>query len=137
MAQKWSRNLQGATAEITAGVNAVTVAPGQRAAAQKAVWLARVTAAQDKWARNVASVTLEDWRQKMLQVGIPRVAQGAQANQDKVQRFMGEFLPYLDRGVANVKAMPKTTMEDSIQRAVTMMRWNAGFKRSGSAATGA
>lgn len=130
-AQKWSTRLGGATAEITQGVNAVTVAPGAKAAAQKQAWLARVQASADKWARNVSRVSLDEWKSKMINVGIPRIAQGATANQDKMARFMNEFLPFLDRGVATVKAMPKVTVEDGIQRAVAMIRYNAGFKRGG------
>lgn len=136
MAARWSQRMQSSTEAITQGVNNVTEAPGRRAAAQKQAWLARVTASQDKWARNVARVSLDDWRRKMLEVGVPRVAQGAAANVDKVQAFAAEFLPHLDRGVATVKSMPKVTMEDSINRAVAMIRHNASFKRGGGAAQG-
>jgi len=132
-ADKWKTRLSGATTEITNGVQRVKVAPGQAAAANKAAWLAKVTAAQDKWARNVARVPLDQWQKLMTDVGIPRIAQGAQAKAFKVQNFMSEFLPYLDRGVANVKGMPNVTIEDGINRAVAMIRWNAQFKRSGNA----
>jgi hypothetical protein len=59
------------------------------------------------------------------------VAQGAQAKQGKMQSFMAEYLPYLQTGVAQVDAMPKNTLEDGINRAVTMIRHNAGFQRRG------
>lgn len=131
MAAKWQSRLSGATEDIRRGVDGVTVAPGRLAAAQRQVWLARLQQSADKWANNVGRVTLEEWRSKMVNVGIPRVAQGAAANQDKVQRFAAEFLPHLDRGVAQVKTMPKATLEDSINRAVTMMRHNAQFRRGG------
>lgn len=137
MAQKWQSRLSGSTAEITAGVQGVTTAPGILAARQKQAWLARVQASQDKWARNVARVSLADWQNKMLNVGIPRIAQGAQANVDKMQAFAAEFLPYLDRGVASVKQMPKVTLEDSINRATAMIRHNAKFQRGGGASQNA
>lgn len=130
---KWLTRLQGATQDITNGVNNVTVAPGQKAAAQSQKWLQNVTAAQDKWKRNVGAVSLEQWKQYMLNVGVPRVAQGAQAKQAKFGSFAQQFFPHLEAGIAKVSAMPSTTLEDNINRAVAMMRHNASFKRSGTA----
>ena len=41
---KWVANLLAATPSITAGVNAVTVAPGAAAAASVNTWLAKINA---------------------------------------------------------------------------------------------
>lgn len=132
-AEKWVRNLGAATQDIARGVDQVTQAPGVAAARQKDVWIAKIQASQEKWARNVARVSVEEWRAKMKDVGIPRIASGAAANQGKMQQFAAEFLPHLDRGVAQVKAMPKRTLEDGVNRAIAMIRHNAGFKRGGNA----
>lgn len=129
---KWLQRLSGATQQITDGVNRVTTAPGQKAAAQSQKWLQRVTASQDKWKTNVARVSLQDWQNSMTQVGIPRIAQGAQQKQGKFTNFMTSFLPYLQSGVATVDKMPSTTLEDNIARAVAMIRHNASFKRPAS-----
>lgn len=127
---KWVQRLSAATQQITDGVNGVTVAPGVQASKAKALWLNRVTAAADKWASRVSSVSLPEWQQAMIQVGIPRIAQGAQAKQGKMQDFMTQFLPYLDQGVAKVDAMPKGDLNASIQRAAAMITHNANFKRT-------
>jgi len=127
---KWLSRLSGASQDIINGVNGVTVAPGQLAAAQQQKWLQNVQAAADKWKRNTGNVSLEQWRQYMLNVGVPRVAQGAQAKQAKYGAFAQQFFPHLEAGIAKVKSMPSTTLEDNINRAVTMMRHNAQFKRS-------
>lgn len=127
---KWVQRLTAATQQITDGVNGVTVAPGVQAAKAKNLWLQRVTAAQDKWAQRVGSVSLPEWQQAMISVGIPRVAQGAQAKQGKMTDFMTQFLPYLDQGVAKVNSMPKGDINASIQRAAAMITHNAAFKRS-------
>jgi hypothetical protein len=66
----------------------------------------------------------------MTSYGIPRVAQGANAKQGKMQSFMAEYLPYLQTGVAAIDRMPKNTLEDGINRAVQMIRYNAQFQRS-------
>lgn len=128
-AQKWQTNLSNSQAAITRGVNATTTAPGQLAAAAADKWLQKVTASQAKWKANVGAVSLESWKQSMLNVGIARVAQGAQAKVHKVQNFMDTFLPYLAQGVAQIDKMPSTTVEDGVARAAAMIRYNAKFKK--------
>lgn len=128
-AAKWQSNLSNSTAAIQRGVNNVTTAPGQKAAQAADKWLARVTASQAKWKANVAAVSLQQWQQSMLNVGIPRVAQGAQAKVGKMQEFMSQFLPYLQAGVAQIDKMPSTTVEDGVARASAMIRYNAKFKK--------
>lgn len=127
-ATKWQSRLSGSTQEITQGVQGVTVAPGQTAAKSVDKWLQNVQASKAKWVAKVSAVSLSDWQQKMIEVGIPRVASGASANVGKVQAFQAKFLPHLDAGVAKVRAMPNLTLEDSIARAAAMIRHNASFK---------
>lgn len=128
-AQKWRDRLSASTDLITQGVNAVQTAPGQKAAANADLWLQRVTASKDKWRSRVSSVSLQDWQQSMIQKGIPRVAQGAQANMPKVESFMREFLPYVSNVAAQVNQMPKGGVEQGIARAIAQIRGNAAFKR--------
>lgn len=131
---KWVQNIGQATERITSGVQAVQTAPGAKAAAAHQKWLTRVQESADKWRQRVGSVSLQDWQQAMVNVGIPRIAQGAQAKQGKMQAFMADFLPYLQQGVSRVEQMPSTSLEDNINRAVAMIRHNAQFKRSGAQA---
>lgn len=126
---KWLSNLSASTDRMKSGAEAVTTAPGQLAAAAADKWIARVTAAKQKFATNVAAVTLQQWQQAYENIGIPRVAQGAQAKQGKVTDFMNQFLPYLQSGVAQIDKMPSNTLEDSIARATAMIRYNAKFKK--------
>lgn len=130
--KKWVQNLSSATAAVTSGVQQVTRSPGVAAAAQHQKWLQRTTAAADKWRARVGNVSLSQWQQAMINVGVPRIASGAQAKQDKFSTFMTAFLPHLQAGVSKVDAMPSTTLEDNINRAVAMIRHNAGFKYTGS-----
>lgn len=124
---KWVTNLGNATQAITDGVNSVTQAPGQAAAAKVQTWLARIQASAQKWATNVGAVSLGDWQQAMIKVGIPRIATGAQAKQGKYLAFAQKFYPWLQSGVNQVKAMPKVTLQDGIARAVAMINHNAKF----------
>lgn len=126
---KWRDRLVSANQQIVDGVNAVNVAPGQSAAKQKDLWLRRVQASADKWARNTAAVSLEDWRKAMIEVGIPRVSSGANAKVDKVERFMSEFLPHVNAVAARVRDMPKGDLSMSIARMTAMVQGTATFKR--------
>lgn len=127
---KWVQNLGAATDRMQQGAMAVTKAPGLAAAAAADKWLQRVTASKAKFAANVSAVSLQSWQNSYVNIGIPRVAQGAQAKQAKVQNFMDQFLPYLQRGVQTIDQMPSTTLEDGIARATAMIRYNSKFQRN-------
>lgn len=127
VAGKWSRNLGAAGPSITAGVQAVTTSPGQLAAAQTAKWLAALNASAAKWTRNVGALTLTEWQQAMINVGIPRIQQGATTGEPNVVAFMTQFLPYLQTGVNQVKAMPSGNLAAGIARASAMITYNSKF----------
>ena len=129
---KWVSRLSGATTEIQQGVAAVTTAPGQAAAAKFNKWVAAMTnpTVQAKWRNNVAAVSLSDWQTAMTNIGIPRIATGAQAKQGKYQAFAEQFFPFLATGVAQIERMDDTTFEARLQRATAMMTYTHGFKRS-------
>lgn len=127
IAAHWAQNLSGATAKITAGVNAVSTAPGQAAARQKAVWLQNVTAKADKWAANTAAVSLQTWQQDMVSKGIPRIGQGAQASQAKFAAFMGKLLPYINSGRSTLPA--RGNLDANIARMTAWARYMSNFKK--------
>lgn len=131
---KWLQNLQASTARMTSGAQNVSVAPGQQAAKAVEKWATNTLAAKQKFATNVAGVSLQAWQNAYINIGVPRVSSGAQAKVGKVTNFMNQFLPFLQTGVAKIDAMPSTTLEDGIARATAMIRYNATFKKT---ATGA
>lgn len=126
---KWVQNLGNSTERMKAGVLAVKVAPGKSAAANADKWLQNVTRSKPKFIANVSRVSLASWQQSTIEVGIPRVSQGAQAKKQKYTDAMNAFLPYLAQGVATIDAMPNVTLEDGINRAVAMIRHNAKYIR--------
>lgn len=131
VAAKWAQNLGASTQYITAGVNAVTEAPGQKAARQVDAWIQGVQASRAKWQSRVASVSLSEWQQAMINKGVPRVASGAQAAQPKMAAFLNEFLPFQERVTAQVRSMPKGGLEAGINRAIAQIRGTAQFQRGG------
>lgn len=131
VAADWSSKLSGSTEKVRRGVEAVSVAPGEKAAQAADLWIRRVQESRTKWADRVRSVSLGDWKQAMTEKGLARIASGAQAAQPKMERFLAEFLPHVDAVAQRVRAMPKGSIEESIARAAAQIRGNATFKRSG------
>ena len=126
-AQNWAQRLAGSTDRITRGVQGVTVAPGQAAARQKAVWAQNVAASQDKWASRVGSVSLPDWQQSMTTKGIQRVAGGATAAQPKMAAFMSQLLPHIQSGLGALPA--RGNLDQNIGRMTAWTRHMANFQR--------
>ena len=119
---KWLANYQGSSQAMTDGSNAVQTAPGVAAAAQQAYWLSRIQASANKWATNVAAVSLADWRTAYQTLGITRGQAGAASKQGKYLKFITAYSSFLPGAVSQVKAMPKGNIQQSIARASTMIQ---------------
>jgi hypothetical protein len=126
---KWVQRTSGATQQVVEGVARVTQAPGQKAAAQKGAYLAGVQAKADKWERNVARVSLQDW-QAATTAGAQRIAAGVQAKQGKMQNFLRDFIPHVERVQQRVQAMPRGNMEQNIARMIENVRGMSEFRRT-------
>jgi len=126
---KWLNRLSQASADITAGIARVQESPGIAAVRSKARYQNNVVAAFPKWERRTAGVTLQQW-QSATTAAVGNVASGAQRKQGNYQAFAQQFYPFLDSGVAKVKAMDNSTLEARLQRMVAMARYNAGFQRT-------
>ena len=130
--EKHARRLKAAIEDMRKGVEAVTEAPTLKAAAKKDKMLAGITdaIASGKWERGLKRVTLEEWKSKMVDKGLGRVAAGIDAAKDKVIAFAGELLPYQDTLVRDIEKMPDVSLEDSINRMTFFIRGMAKFKRT-------
>lgn len=131
-AEKQARNLKASTQDIRRGVERVTVSPTAKAAQAQEKMIANLTESvrSGKWARGLNRVTLEDWKSKMLEKGIPRIAAGIDAAFDKVVAFAAELLPFQATLQSKIEGMPDLTLDDNIQRATEWMRGMAKFKRT-------
>ena len=121
--QKWGQNLNAAGTYIQNGVNAVSQAPGVAAAAAQDRMLANLTAAVTSgvWARNVAGVSLGDWKAAMVNKGLPRIAQGVTAAQKNKTTAIQDLLTAVDASVQVANATPRGNLQQNIQRAVSFM----------------
>lgn len=131
-AEKQARNLKAATPDIRRGVERVTVSPTAKAAEAQDKMLARLTEAvqSGKWAAGLRRVSLEDWKGKMLEKGVPRIAAGIDAAYDKVVAFASDLLPFQATLQGKIEGMSDLTLEDNIERAAEWMRGMAKFKRA-------
>ena len=125
VAAKWAQNLGQATTAITDGVSRVSVAPGQAAARQKALWIQKLNASQDKWASRVAAVSLNDWQTAMTTKGIPRIASGATAAEPKFAQFMSKLIPFQESLKNSLPA--RGTTEQNINRMVAFVQGMTKF----------
>lgn len=127
-AAKWAQGMQAAGPKITAGIQAVTVAPGVAAARQADLYQANVVAAVPKWKANVAAVPLGDWQNATITKGVPRIASGAAAAQPAFAMFMGKLLPFIDNSVRSLP--PRGNLEQNIARMTQHVRKMATFSNA-------
>jgi hypothetical protein len=112
--EAWVNGFSAAGTKYSAGINAVSVAPGQLAANQKQAYLANVQASANIWAAKVAAVPLQDWKTAATGVGASRLASGAQKGAPKVAAFMQSFLPQLSSIVGSLP--PRGTFDQNLAR---------------------
>ena len=94
---RWQQRTAASTQDFISGISKVSTAPGQAAAAQADAYIQGVTQALNKWKRNVAAVSLEEWKDKAINVGAPRIASGVNA-------AMAKTLLATERNFANIEA---------------------------------
>jgi hypothetical protein len=124
---KWLTGISGAQDRMKSGAMAVQTSPGQLAAKAADKWLARVTASKGKFIANSNAVSLQAWQNAYINTGLPRVSQGAQDKQAKYTAAMDSFLPYMAQGLQTIDNMPNNTIEDAVNRAAAMIRWNSKY----------
>lgn len=127
---KWQQRASGAAGAYKDGVNAVTEAPGAAAVRNSQAYIQHVTESYNngRWAARTSAVTAEAWKAAASTKGANNYPGGITAGAPKMQQFMTNFIPHLQSGMAAVAAMPKVTIQDSINRAGAMIMHNHEFK---------
>ncbi len=129
--EKHNRRLKAASEDMRLGVERVTEAPTLKAAKSVQKMRVNILKAIDdgKWEAGLKRVTLDDWKSKMINKGVGRVAAGIDEAAPKVIAFAEKLLPHIDAGKAAIEKLPDVTLEDSIARMTTFTRHMAKFKR--------
>jgi hypothetical protein len=128
-AQKWATALPAAQQAYVNGVNAVTVAPGTLAARAAPMWAANTAAAQSKFARNSAAVSLQAWQQQTTTKGAQRLSSGAQAAQPKMEAALAKLFPAIAQAVSSLP--PRGDIEANIARSAQFARQMNKYKSQG------
>lgn len=130
-AEKWNRRLKGALEDIRRGVEKLDKNPAELAVQKKEKMKQRLIEAIDsgKWEAGLKRVTLEDWKQKMLNKGINRIPAGVDEALPDVEDFARELLPHIEVGRKKIEGMPDLTLEDNIRRMEEFIRHMAKFRR--------
>lgn len=128
-AQKWATALPAAQQRYVDGVNGVTVAPGALAARAAPTWAANTAAAQSKFARNSAAVSLQQWQQATATKGAQRLSSGAQAAQGKVEAVFARLFPAIQSAVSSLP--PRGDLEANIARSAAFARAMNKYKTAG------
>lgn len=131
IAQLWVQRASSAADRMKAGVNAVVDSPMEKAAQAAPQWLAGVqkAASEGTFEAGLRKVSLSDWKQKMLNKGIPNMATGVREALPDMTKFLTEFLPYAAQVSDDIKAMPKGSKEDSRARMNAAFDKMSAFKR--------
>ena len=119
--QKWVTNFGNAGTAMQQGVQAVNQAPGAKAAAAVQLWISRLQQSQTKWQNRVGAVTLPEWQNAMITLGIPRAQQGVQEKQNKYLNFITQYMQFLQGALPAIQAMPKGTLAQGIARSTAMI----------------
>jgi len=129
--EKHARRLKGAIDDMRKGIEGVNISPTGKAATKVDKMRANIIASIDsgKWAAGLNRVTLDEWKSKMIDKGLNRVASGIDGAAAKTTAFASALLPHIDRGVDTIKKMPDTTLEDNINRMTTFIRHMSKFSR--------
>lgn len=113
-AQAWQQGFGAAGQKWADGIESVTVAPGQMAAAALPRYLQGVQQNAPKWASRVSSVSLASWKQQSVAKGQSRLASGATAGMAKYQARIQAVLDAEKSIIAGLP--PRGTVEQNIQR---------------------
>lgn len=122
--EKQARRLKASREDMIKGINRVTKSPGEAAAEAEELLIQRFTEAVrgGKWKQNVMGVSLEEWKRKFIEKGVDRVGPGIDAAKEKTIKSAEKLLANVDTASAEVRAMPKGTIDDSINRMTTYSR---------------
>jgi len=131
-AKKWSGRLGAATADVVAGIERVTESPMVKSAAAEDKWFAKIQAAHTsgKRKRALLGVSLDEWKKKAIEIGVPRIATGAAAAVPKMEKFYDKLFAFEQILQAKINKMPNVTLQDSAARANAWLFGMAEFDKT-------
>lgn len=116
--EKWGRKTKASGQDMRDGINRVMEAPGIKAAQASDRMLAGITEAitSGKWGRAVSKVSLQDWKDSMLDKGVGRVSAGVDQAANTKRAAIDKLLQDVDSASDSVRAMPNASFQDRLSR---------------------
>jgi|Deesub1362A_J573_1020465.scaffolds.fasta_scaffold34448_2 hypothetical protein len=129
-AKKLLEKVRGARGFYLHGAMNPKISPTDAAIAQKETLKRKMADPKvwDKWAENRKAAGDETWLAGIVMKGADRLIPGVEAGIGKWYDFATQFFPYMAPAVAEVKKMPKVTIDDSVRRAEKIIRHNYNFR---------
>lgn len=118
-ANNWEAGTKNDNTKMQQGIDAVTEAPGIKAAAAADLWETNTIAAKQKFITNVQKVPLATWKEMMIKKGIPNRRTAIPLAKNKVQAYATVAAPVYQEIMANLSPRG-TTPQENVQRAVEM-----------------
>ena len=122
--EKHNRRLKASLDDVRSGVQKVTENPAEKAIQKKDKMKARLIESIDdgRWENGLKKVSLEQWKDDMLNKGVNRISAGIDGAEQKMIAFGEKLLPHVQQGQDKIKNMPDMTIEDSINRQAEFTR---------------
>ena len=119
---KWVRNMGNSVPDYVNGVEAVTEAPGLKAAASADKWLAGIQEAHRtrRFQEGVGAISLSSWKRNTAEKGAQRLASGAEAARSKMLATTTKLMVNVAEVKGIIDTMPDNTFE---QRLARSQRW--------------
>lgn len=120
-AEKLKTRIQQSGTAYQQGIQNVTTNPAEQAIAAKQKWEAGIqdAIANDRYAKGLANVTLQGWKQNAINYGVPRYTGSGDKAAVNYQAFAERFYPFLQQVQQEVANMPNLTFQDNLQRMIT------------------
>lgn len=124
ISENWQSKMKSAVSRITTGVNNVSTSPMEKAANAKEKWLTGIQNAANNgtWENGLRSVTLSDWKSRTINKVQTNLATGVDNAMTKRRTFDTWLVENLNQVLPEIDALPTTTKEDNINKAVAYMR---------------
>jgi len=127
---KYIRRATAAKDDYVRGVQNPRRDPTEAAISMRSTLEAKMASKEtwDKWEDRLRSVGFKGWQEATLNKGANRFLDGIRYGAKYWKQFYEQFKDHLEKGLAQVHAMPRATLDDSVRRAEFMIRWNAKFR---------
>ncbi len=130
ISDKWNRHMKGAVPDIQAGLDAMTVDPGQRAVDQQEKMKAKLIESIDNgtWAKRRLEVSKADFIRITKEKVAKNLSTGVDQGMPKRKKFDNWLVSRLNGILPEISGMPDMTLSDSMERVRRQMEYMAAEK---------